>query len=207
MPGVSIRKRVRLSAPERRRQIVDAATALIAERGYWGLSVQDVADACGITVNGVLHHVGSKDGLLIAVLEARDAADVAAFARFLGLEGGSGDDDESVARAAHAAGISFDRVCEALVRRNSEQPEIVRLYSILEGESLSPSHPAHAYFAERQQHVLGVFASYAPPQEDPAVFAARVLALMDGLQIQWLRDPDSDLVSMWAKVSAGLLTR
>ena len=41
-------------------------------------------------------------------------------------------------------------MCSALVRRNASQPEIVRLFAVLEAESLAPSHPAHAYFALRQ---------------------------------------------------------
>jgi AcrR family transcriptional regulator len=62
------RDRARLPAAERRRQILEMTTKLIAERGFWGLSMQDVADGCGLTVPGMLHHVGSKDSLLVAVL-------------------------------------------------------------------------------------------------------------------------------------------
>jgi hypothetical protein len=33
---------------------MDIASALIAERSFWGLSMQDVADHCGLTVPGLL---------------------------------------------------------------------------------------------------------------------------------------------------------
>jgi len=80
------RDRTRLPAAQRRRQILDATTRLIGERGFWALSMQDVADACGLTVPGLLHHVGSKDKLLLAVLDHRDNEDFLALAHELGLD-------------------------------------------------------------------------------------------------------------------------
>ena len=59
--------------------------------------------------------------------------------------------------------------------------------------SLTPDHPAHQYFADRQQHALQPFAQLVPDREDRDVIARTCLALLDGLQIQWLRDPDLDL--------------
>jgi AcrR family transcriptional regulator len=172
MRGSGTRQRSRLPAEQRRRQIIEAATALVAERGFWGLSMQDVADACGLTVPGLLHHVGSKDGLLIAVLEHRDAEDRRAI----------GDPLPTDVRA----------LCAALVRRNATQPEIVRLFAVLAAESLAPEHPAHDYFAARQRGVLDSLAQLAGP------LARQIVATMDGLQLQWLREPaGTDLVAMW----------
>lgn len=62
-----------------------AASALIAERGFWGLSMQDVADRCGLTVPGVLRHFGSKAGLLIEVLAHRDVEDARSLRAQLGV--------------------------------------------------------------------------------------------------------------------------
>ena len=60
-------KRVHKSPGERRQEILDAAVRLISERGYNGTSVQDVADAVGVTKQGVLRYFPSKDNLLAAV--------------------------------------------------------------------------------------------------------------------------------------------
>ena len=179
------RDRPRLPAAQRRRQIIEVTTRLIAERGFWGLSMQDVADGCGLTVPGLLHHVGSKDGLLIAVLEHRDAED----ARSLTAELGTRHLDE----------VNLQQMCAALVRRNASQPEIVRLFAVLEAESLAPSHPAHEYFAARQEQVVAVFAGLAKSTTDrPLELARQLVAMMDGLQIQWLRSPGAtDLVREW----------
>jgi len=49
--------------------ILDRAAALFARRGFAKTSVQDVADAVGLSKAGLLHHYPSKDALHRAVLE------------------------------------------------------------------------------------------------------------------------------------------
>ena len=198
------RDRARLPAAERRRQIMEVTTRLIAERGFWGLSMQDVADGCGLTVPGLLHHIGSKDGLLIAVLEHRDAEDARSLAAQLGR---SLTDDWPAAEALHE--VDLRQMCSALVRRNATQPEIVRLFAVLEAESLAPSHPAHAYFAARQDHTVAVFTALAKGRTDhPQSLARQIVAMMDGLQIQWLRAPETtDLVEEWESAAEALFAR
>ncbi|MDQ0383150.1 TetR/AcrR family transcriptional regulator [Amycolatopsis thermophila] len=201
MTTASRRERTRLPAAQRRRQILDVATRLIGEGGFWALSMQDVADACGLTVPGLLHHVGSKDGLLLAVLDHRDAEDFRSLAGELGLS-------ESDVRRGWPKDISLAEACDALVRRNATQPEIVRLFSVLQAESLAPGHPAAAYFAARQRRVLAEFAAMVPGRvPEPESLARQVVAVMDGLQIQWLRDPEgTDLVAQWRTAAARLFT-
>jgi AcrR family transcriptional regulator len=190
------RDRPRLPGPERRRQILEVTSALIAERGFWGMSMQDVADRCGLTVPGVLRHFGSKAGLLIAVLQHRDLED----ARSLRAQLGVGEDDvPDEWSAGGPAGVDLRQLCSATMRRNAEQPEIVRLFVVLEAESLTPSHPAHAYFVKRQKQAMAAFAELAKDFSDhPAALARHIIAMMDGLQIQWLRAPFStDLAQEW----------
>ncbi|MFC7528740.1 TetR/AcrR family transcriptional regulator [Actinoplanes sp. GCM10030250] len=192
-------RRSRLPAAERRRQILEATTRLIAERGFWGLSMQDVADVCGVTVPGLLHHVGSKDSLLVAVLEHRDEQDARSLAAELGVA-------EELIWAEGPGVITLPQVCSALVRRNAGQPEIVRLFAVLEAESLAPDHPAHRYFRDRQRRTLSTLAALAAGRvPDPGALAGQVVALMDGLQIQWLREPgEIDLVAAWEAAAARL---
>jgi AcrR family transcriptional regulator len=179
------RERPRLPVAERRRQIIDVTTRLIAERGFWGLSMQDVADGCGLTVPGLLHHVGSKDGLLLAVLDHRDEADLI---------------------SVEVQASSPREVCAALVRRNAGQPEIVRLFAVLQAESLAPDHPAHDYFAARQRRTLdGLSQMFKHHTPDPDGLALQVAAVMDGLQVHWLRDPaEIDLVTAWESAAEAL---
>lgn len=48
--------------------ILDRAAALFAQRGFAKTSVQDIADAVGLSKAGLLHHFPSKDALHDAVL-------------------------------------------------------------------------------------------------------------------------------------------
>lgn len=71
----SPRKRVRMDYDERRRLILDAATALFLRRPYGQVSISDIADAAGVA-KGLLHHYfGSKRDLYLEVV--RDVTRVA----------------------------------------------------------------------------------------------------------------------------------
>jgi len=54
---------------ETRSRLVDAAAALFAEHGIDAVSVDAVADAAGRTSGAVYDHFGSKQGLLLALLD------------------------------------------------------------------------------------------------------------------------------------------
>lgn len=193
--------RTRMSASERLTQILTVSAGLIAERGFRGLTLRDVALECGITEGGVLHHVGTKEQLLVAVLEYRDALDLAQLADLLGVEA-------DVFDTGREAPVGLRELCAALVRRNAGQPEIVRLYTVLNGESLDPAHPAHEYFLTRERWALDLFASAAGGAGDAGAErrALQVLAAMDGLQLRWLRDLDGiDLVAEWDAIADRLL--
>lgn len=191
----------RLRGEDRKAQIIEVASALIAERGYWGVSIQDVAMQCQITDTAILHHFGSKEKMLLAVVRHRDESDRCALAERLCLE------RENLYTGL--AKLRLEDVCEAMVRRNAEQPEIVRLYALLSAEALQPTHPVHDYFFEREQTAIKTFASAQCDLElDPVVRARLVLAVMDGVQLRWLRDRQNlDLVSEWRAAADVLFAR
>lgn len=204
MGVVRARQRVRLSAEERREQLLAAATSLIAEHGYWALSMQDVADACDLSLTGLLHHFPFKDALLLAVLARHDEIEVRELDESLGVTHPAGVPPESPLVEWH--GVDLWSALRATVERNARQPEFVRLYAILEAESLAPVHPAHEYFVGRQERTLALFRRLAGDGPDADLLARKVLALMDGLQLQWLRDPALDFVQTWLRVAEGIRT-
>ena len=59
----------RMSAPERREQILDATRDLAWERGFHALTIDGVARAAGITRPIVYGHFGDLSGLLHAVVD------------------------------------------------------------------------------------------------------------------------------------------
>jgi len=53
----------------RRNQMIDAALALFAEKGYENATMKDLAEACGVAAGLVYHYFDSKEDLLLAVLD------------------------------------------------------------------------------------------------------------------------------------------
>lgn len=61
-------KRVRRTADEARRLILDAAEARLAKQGPEGLRLQDIARDVGISHPAILHHFESREGLVRALI-------------------------------------------------------------------------------------------------------------------------------------------
>ena len=164
----------------RRRAVLEAAMTVFGSRGYRNGSLAEIAQLAGMTHAGVLHHFGSKELLLIAMLDYRDLR---------GVEDYEGH---------HApAGQAFLDHLVATVRENSGTPGIVQAYAVLAGESLSEDHPAGPFFRERLAGLRAmvaealVLATGAPPSPEVDRVAAAIVAVMDGLQVQWFLAPES----------------
>ncbi|MDU0349487.1 helix-turn-helix domain-containing protein [Actinomyces sp. MRS3W] len=193
--------RVRMDAHQRLDQIVEQATDLIAEKGYFGFSIGELAQRCGLSNAGLIHHIGSKEQVLHLVLDARDRRDAEALGltdMYAALTGAQSDD----ASVDHVVRLLHD-----LVAHNATQPTMIRLYAILRGEALSAEHPSYAYFRKRDAQAVRAFeAALTGYVRNPHAVARATLALMGGLEEQWLRDPeDVDLVACWDMAFGALL--
>jgi AcrR family transcriptional regulator len=62
-------KRLRRTPEEARRLILDTAQELIARNGPEGLRLQEIAAAAGISHPLILHHFGSREGLVRALVQ------------------------------------------------------------------------------------------------------------------------------------------
>lgn len=60
---------IRLPAPARREQILDVAVEVFARNGFHGASMNDVAEAAGVTKPVLYQHFDSKQDLYLALLE------------------------------------------------------------------------------------------------------------------------------------------
>lgn len=181
MAGQRRQPRSRPETLVRRREILDAAIDIFGAKGYAGGTLQEIADQVGMTHAGILHHFGSKDQLLLEVLEHRDATDVAH------LEGQHIPDGMPLFR--HLVQTAF---------RNAQRAGIVQAYAVLSAESVTDDHPGRPFFEERyttlRSEVAHAFQVVCEEQgvTDPervAEASASILAVMDGLQVQWLLDP------------------
>ncbi|MEV8032921.1 TetR/AcrR family transcriptional regulator [Streptomyces sp. NPDC086182] len=165
----------RTRSEERRAEIVRATLEVIAERGYRGASLAAVAERVGLTQQGLLHHFPTKEALLVAVLKERDQWDAL---------------PDTTWRAD---------LLVSLVEYNAMRPAIIQTFSALLGESVTEGHPAREFFTRRYTAVRASMASVLraeygerlPSGLTPERAAPLLVAVMDGLQYQWLLDPES----------------
>lgn len=165
---------------EKRQRILEAAMSIFATKGFNNGSLLEIGEQAGVTNAGIIHHFGSKDQLLVAMLEYRDHSDVAE------LEGKHIPDGEAL----------FEHLIHT-VRLNVERRGVVQLYAVLCADSVTEGHPAQEYFRQRfvglREMVTGALRDIVPgvPEERLNLAASSIIATMDGLQVQWLLDPEA----------------
>lgn len=118
--------RDRISAPERRQLIIQAALTLFSQKGFRGTTTREIAREAGVSEATIFKHFATKEALYSAIIdfkahaeEVLEAARVAAAAR----------DDAGVLTA----------VATTILSRVEKDPAFMRLllYSALEGHALS----------------------------------------------------------------------
>jgi AcrR family transcriptional regulator len=62
-------RRVRMTAQQRREQLLGVARTLFAERGYEATSIEEIADRAGVSKPVVYQHFGGKEGLYAVVVD------------------------------------------------------------------------------------------------------------------------------------------
>lgn len=163
----------------RRRAITEATLALVMEKGHRSVTTSEVAERAGLSEPGVLYHFSSKDELLLAALQLFDE-----------LEWSSLPTGESIQQAPV-------RAAEGVKRTN-----IVRLHAAMYSEATDPGHPAHEYFKERMRRGDELMAESirrlqaagaADSGIDPLRASRWIHAAWEGLQLQWLADPNFDM--------------
>lgn len=174
----------------RRERIVEVAAEIFGTQGFRASTMLQIAAACGISRTGLLHHFPTKESLLEAVLARRD----------------TGADSRHPPATERSDGRQVLRRLLAVVEHNATQPRIVNLFSVLSAEAGDPTHPAHDYFRQRYaglradlQQALQRLATVGQltPGTDPDALAVEIIALMDGLQVQWVFAPrDVDMVAV-----------
>jgi AcrR family transcriptional regulator len=164
---------------EQRQRILRAALGLFTAHGFRGASLDAVAAEVGISRQGVLHYFPSKTHLLLGVLDLRD--------------------ETTIARAEGRTATFPDGLI-GVVADNQREPDLVRLYTVLAAESVAPEHPGHERFQERYRDVRAALAHAVDEAQeagqldrtiDPVNLATLLTAVMDGLQLQFLLDPES----------------
>ena len=173
-----------------RESALRAAMELIGKQGYAATSMTQVAAAAGISPSGLVHHFPSKSALLGAVLDRRDEMD--------SLPPPSPGD---------APWRMFDALVD-LARLNMARRQLVRLYTSVVGEAVVGEHTAPGWMVRHEPDSIEALAeSIRTDQRSGHVradapverIARSMIALMDGLQLQWLLDEEFDMGAVLAE--------
>lgn len=186
----------------KREEILERALDVIAREGYRGASVKELADAVGLSQAGLLHYFDSKEELFTAILRKRDEVDSEGF--------GLHEADGTVSIGDPREGFL------GVIRHNADVPGLVQLYARLSVDAADPDHAAHEFFVTRGQNLREVFASAIAAKQasgeindriDPTTLARIFQAVADGLQVQWMLEPDVDMAATVGALFDALDTR
>ncbi|WP_326673950.1 TetR/AcrR family transcriptional regulator [Streptomyces sp. NBC_01257] len=163
----------------KRSEILHAALEIFAAEGYRGTSLRKVAAKCSLSLPGLMHYFDSKEDLLTQVLRMRDET-----ARVRQVER---DDPQSY---------------REIIRESAKTPGLVELFVSMAAAASDPAHPAHAHFAERYPVLRERVAAFVQGRVDegrissvvpPDRLAVLLIAVADGIQLQWLIDRSTDM--------------
>jgi AcrR family transcriptional regulator len=176
----------------RRQQILDSAIAVLAQRGVDRASLRTVGEAIGVSHAALRHYFSSRDELLVEAYRAHEAR-----------AAGDAPAEDAVGLIIEAAG------------RNRSIPGLVELYATLTTDALQEQHAVTREFVRDRFRSLrellaarieaGQRAGRVEAGIDPHDAAALVIAASDGLQIQWLLEPDAVDVSRSLSILERLL--
>jgi len=163
----------------RRQQILDVAVELFAAKGYRSTGLAALADRCGMTHPGLLYYFGTKERLLLEVVAERERIEA--------------EMRRPADRTVHSLATLTD-----IVRQNVQNSMLTRLYVVLAAESLDEADPLHDFFVARydgaRENIARLLRHGASNGDldaglDPEQISREILAMLMGLELQWLMDP------------------
>jgi AcrR family transcriptional regulator len=179
---------------DRRQRILAVAQRMVARNGARGTTLGQIAQEAGVTPAGLLHHFESKEQLLHAVLDARDADDLA---------------------AADFRGDTIEQL-NNVTERFERSPEQIGMFTVLLTENLDADAPLHERFLNRYKLSVEIIAKGIRRGQregryradlDPAVKAAEIVAFITGLETSWLLDPSIPLTEVFREYTSSLARR
>ena len=199
--------RPRAGSEDKRARILNEAVVLFGEHGYAGASLADIANAADISKAGLLHHFSSKDELFAKVLERRDREDaLSILVESPAVDGDAVEvpvdtvgnlDTLEVAAVSDLDGNPWallERYIE-LLECNVAHRDLTAIYTATAVSVLDAEHPAHRWMANHLNAAVerfessfeaGKAAGLVDPQMPSRLVARSLVALIDGLQLQWL---------------------
>jgi AcrR family transcriptional regulator len=171
----------------------------MAEHGYDGASVARVVEEAGIPFSSVYHYFGSKDGILLAVMER-------------GAERFFAELPRPTRRAGRSAAEHLQAMTSALIEVLDRHPSFLRLLIVFatqppaagDGEVHVGVNRWRATALERLREQLAI--AYGDDPDDPVIeqLARFALAAIDGTFVAQQSDPDVAPESVLVPFAASL---
>jgi|SRR5688572_19741695 AcrR family transcriptional regulator len=197
---------IRVSAAQRKEQIVLAAMRCFAERGFEGTTTRMLARAAGVSEGLIFRHFPTKKSLYRAIIARRIAESPSGM---MPAEAAARNDDRAV----------LSSIASTLVARVSQDPSFMRLmfFSALEGAPLS-----RMFYQARVRRVRSFLATYLERRmnegalrvADPVAVAGAFMGMVANYiqQKHLFRVPVSrlavdDLVRTWVDLFLGGLRK
>jgi TetR/AcrR family transcriptional regulator len=131
-PKASAKKPLRLSAGNRRQQLIQVAVDLFSRKGFKGTTTREIAAAAGVTEAIIFRHFETKEQLYTAIIDQRlNSPDATHW--MAGLRAAMDrDDDEAVIR----------QLIDVIILTHKTDPKFERLmlYAALEGNEIALRH-------------------------------------------------------------------
>jgi AcrR family transcriptional regulator len=176
-----------MAQPSHREQLIKGAIRCLQSKGYAHTTARDIAAASGANLASIGYHFGSKEGLL-------NEAMIRLFARRNWRVGNSAfaAEDATPLERLRATFVAASQVFEA------PRPLFISFVEAIaqagRSQELREQLAAH-YRDARRATGEAVRAMLGPAAErleaDPEVMASLLMALFDGLVLQWLLEPDA----------------
>lgn len=176
---------------DRRQRILAVAQRLLTRNGWRNTTLGQIAREAGISPAGLLHHFESKEQLLHAVLEARDAYD----------------------HSHRDTSRDLLEQLENVAERFRQGPDMVGLFVVLLVENLNPEAPLHRNLLGRYRSAIDLVAEGIRRGQragryrtdlDPAVKAAEIVAFLYGMEASWLLDPSIPVTEVFKEYTQSL---
>ncbi len=178
---------------DRREELIAVATRLIARNGSRGTTLADIAHEAGVSQAAVVYHFGTKEGLLNAILDARDSFE-----------------DGLIWRLGPDPGMRIFGIIADIVAGWADHPDLVGLLGVLIAENVGDDDALRPRLAANYRLTVDrLAATLASAQEqgemrtdvDPRAKAIEILAYLSGLELAWLVSSDipaAETTAAWA---------
>ena len=156
-----------------RERVLDAAERIMAEQGFEAATIARVVEESGIPLSSVYHYFGSKDGILLAVMER--GAD-----RFFA-------DLPDLTRRAGRPAQHLARVVSAVIGTLERHPDFLRLLIVFSAQPPADGGEIQAVVGRIREHALDLLraqiaAAFGEDPRNPVTdqLARFALAAVDG---------------------------